>query len=162
MQARDESIGPADVNIGIDEADVGIAKRYGIEASEVIIDPANVRIGERYTFYGINGDDNIIRGTVSHISKNNHVSLTNVTINGITKADRYIFSFPLDFARRITQYNIGPNKDTAGEINSFLGGKRKSRRRRTKRKGTQKKGTKKKGTKKKGTKKRKHYMKKHK
>ena len=157
MQASEESIGPADVNIGIDEADVGIAERYGIEASEVIIDPANVRIGERYTFYGIGDDNNKTRGTVSRISNNNHVSLTNVTENGITMADRYIHSFPLDFARRITQYNIGPNKDTADEINSFLGGKRKSRRRRTK-----KKGTKKKGTKKKGTKKRKHYMKKHK
>ena len=124
-----------------------------MQASDDSIGPADVRVGERYTFYLINGDDaDTIRGTVSRISTNNHVSLTNVTENGITMNDRYIYSFPLNFARRIKQYNIGPDNDTAGIINNFLGGKRKSRRRRTK----------KKGTKKKGTKKRKHYMKKHK
>jgi hypothetical protein len=64
------------------------------------------------------------------------VEVTAVSIDGIPIPNQNgFYNFPLRFATRITQSDIGPNEDLSSLINSFVGGRQKLRRNKTKKRG---------------------------
>ena len=94
----------------------------------------DIREGERYTVTSRNG--NIYRGTLSRIVP------AAAPAPGVPEGpNQLIFentdgtgrlNIPENLVVRIQQYDIGPNEDTAGIINKFVGGRRKKRTRRRK------------------------------
>lgn len=99
---------------------------------ETDIDPASLRPEERYKFYLNNGE--IFTATFQHYNNNLGVQNSGLRLNNIsTYPPTTSMSIPVNFVARITQSAVGPNRDTASNINSFLGGKRKRQTRKRKR-----------------------------
>ena len=110
----------------------------------------NLRVGERYTFYRTAAPNVGIRATlVRKIPGNRNAEEQIVYManppNQVT--------VPLAFIGRITQSGIGPNDDTAGLINAFLGGRRRRKKTKKKRKTKKRRKKKRKSRKKRKTKK---------
>jgi len=100
------------------------------------IDLNNLKVGQRYTITDVDG--NIDRGTLSRIvpaaaaapgvpEGPNQLIFDNVDGQGR-------MNIPANLVARIQQYNVGPNEDTGGLINEYLGGRRRrTRKKRTRR-----------------------------
>ena len=89
----------------------------------------NLLIGERYTFYHVNAPNVGIRATLINIIPGHGNIDDRIRFRPDVGGIR---SVPLPFIVRITQSGIGPNDDTAGEINEYLGGRKKRKNRKIK------------------------------
>ena len=99
---------------------------FGEVETDIPVHLDNLLIGERYTFYHVNAPNIGIRATLINIIPGHDDISDRITFRQTTN---HIRSVPLHFIVRITQSGIGPNDDTAGEINSFLGGRKKRKKR---------------------------------
>ena len=89
------------------------------------IDLNNLKVGQRYTITDVDGNSE--RGTLSRIvpapgvpEGPNQLIFDNV--DGLGR-----MNIPANLVARIQQFNVGPNEDTGGLINEYLGGRRKRR-----------------------------------
>ena len=98
--------------------------------TDIPVNLDNLVEGERYTFYRVNAPNVGIRATLVNIFPG-HGNIPDRIRFRLDAGN--INSVPLPFIVRITQSGIGPNADTAREINSFFGGRKKRKSRKTKR-----------------------------
>ena len=96
--------------------------------TDIPVNLNNLVEGERYTFYHVNAPNVGIRATLVNIFPR-HGNIPNRITFRLDAGN--INSVPLHFIVRITQSGIGPNADTAGEINSFFGGRKKRKKRKS-------------------------------
>tara|TARA_B110000444_G_scaffold159659_1_gene149303 strand:- start:350 stop:916 length:567 start_codon:yes stop_codon:yes gene_type:complete len=87
---------------------------FGEVETDIPVHLDNLLIGERYTFYHVNAPNVGIRATLINIIPGHDDISDRITFRQTTN---HIRSVPLHFIVRITQSGIGPNDDTAGEIN---------------------------------------------
>ena len=94
------------------------------------IDLNNLKVGQRYTITDVDGNSE--RGTLSRIVPAPGVPEgPNQLIFDNTDGDGRL-NIAENLVARLQQFDIGPNEDTAGIINEFVGGRRKKRTRRRK------------------------------
>ena len=87
------------------------------------IDLNNLKVGQRYTVTHTNGE--IMRGTLSLDVRQNRRAGDRQLIFDFDGVGR--MNIPANLVARIQQYNVGPNEDTGGLINEYIGGRRKRR-----------------------------------
>ena len=100
------------------------------------IDLNNLKVGQRYTITDVDG--NIDRGTLSRIvpaaaaAPGVPEGPNQLIFDNVNEVGR--MNIPANLVARIQQYNVGPNEDTGGLINQYIGGRRKKRTRKKRRK----------------------------
>lgn len=99
------------------------------------IDLNNLKEGQRYTVTKQHGE--IMRGTLSRIIEPNRRVDYKQLIFDFDGRGR--MNIPANSVARIQQYNVGPNEDTGGLINEYIGGRRRRTRKKTRRKKRKKK-----------------------
>jgi serine/threonine protein kinase len=93
-----------------------------------------LRVGQRYTFYHTDAPDVGIRATFlkGYPGIPENPNSPDIITIGRPSIDGIPTSIPLNSIRRITQYGIGIDEDTANVTNSYLGGRKKRSRKKRK------------------------------
>lgn len=96
--------------------------------TDIPVNLNNLVEGERYTFYHVNAPNVGIRATLVNIFPGHGNIPNRIRFRPDVGGFR---SVPLHSIDRITQFGYGPNADTAVEINSFFGGRKKRKKRKS-------------------------------